>query len=93
MEFSEAVTRADGKITARCGALEFSEAVTRGGAVSTLVSKESGVLAQVSAGRLAPWLARKQGAGKQRGKQAIGCLRGLDRAGYAPSVCSIPAQN
>ena len=56
--------------------------------VRKLVRTESGALARVSAGRLAPWLARKQGTGKQRGKQEIGRLRGLDRAGYAPSVCS-----
>ena len=61
--------------------------------VRKLVRTESGAPAQVSAGRLAPWLARKQGAGKQgagkqRGKQAIGRFQGLDRAGYAPSVCS-----
>lgn len=66
--------------------------------VRKLVRTESGVLAQVCAGRLAPWLARKQGAGKQgagkqRGKQAIGRFQGLDRAGYAPSARSRPAEN
>ena len=52
--------------------------------VRKLVRTESGGLAQVCAGGAA----RKQGAGKQRGKQGIGRLRGLGRAGYAPSVCS-----
>ena len=80
-----------GVSTETCQNLTF-EAVCKD-AVRGLVRTESGALAQVSAGRLAPWLARKQGAGKQRGKQEIGRLRGLDRAGYAPSVCSLPAQN
>ncbi len=66
----------------------FTSWAVRKEVVRKLVRTESGAPAQVSAGRLAPWLARKQGAGKQRGKQEIGRLRGLDRAGYAPSVCS-----
>ena len=71
--------RRSGVSTETCQNLTF-EAVCKD-AVRGLVRTESGVLAQVSAGRLAPWLARKQGAGKQRGKQEIGRLRGLDRAG------------
>ena len=66
----------------------FTSWAVRKEVVRKLVRTESGAPAQVSAGRLAPWLARKQGTGKQRGKQEIGRLRGLDRAGYAPSVCS-----
>ncbi len=67
--------RRSGVSTETCQNLTF-EAV-RTGVVRKLVRTESGALAQVSAGRLAPWLApwlaRKPGVGKQRGKQEIGC--------------------